>query len=835
MILTTRKRFISSSYLLMMLTVVMLMLNGIPAQAQSSSMNMNDLSKIQVDELTDAQIKQFISRAEESGMTQEQLEAAAMARGMPYSEITKLRDRINKIQQGRGKTTTVSNEMRGVSGQELSKRKDLFTNIMADTTTISKTTKESTGELKVFGSDLFNRENLTFEPSLNIPTPQNYQLGPGDELLIEIWGASQEEYRLQVTPEGYIKIANLSPLQVSGLTIEKATQLIKSRLSNIYAGMHGPNPNTFAQVSIGNLRSIKVNLAGEVEMPGTYTLPSLASVFNALYLAGGPGKEGSYRNISVIRENKLVATVDLYDFLLHGMPEKNIRLQDQDIIFVNPYQARVMLDGEVKKPAIYEVAGQETLSDVIGFAGGFKDDAYQDRIKIVRNTPTEKMIVDVQSAQFATTALKDGDEIQVDKILSRFKNRVTIRGAVYREGEFELTDGMTLKQLIARADGLRKDAFLPRASIYRLSSNLKMEMIPVNLVALMNGETAGIPLQREDVVNISSIFDLEEIYTVKINGAVKKPGTYPWVKALSLGELIRNSGGLLESASLAKVEIARRVRDKHATEPKPEVASIYTFALNQDLSLSDSASSFVLEPYDMIFIRKSPGYETQQLVQVEGEVAFPGQYSIANKGERISDLVNRAGGLTSDAYLPGASLIRQVKINEEQRTKALEALQYASGDSIQLEKTGMSKEQAIGIELSRILEKPHSDYDLILMEGDRLQVPKQLQTVRLSGALLYPVTVRFENNRSLRNYISHAGGFAEEARPSKAYVIYANGSVDRTKSFLFIRNYPKIEPGAEIVVPKKPEREKLSAQQAISISSAVASMALVLVTLIGKL
>ncbi len=457
---------------------------------------------------------------------------------MPYTEIVNLQKRIEKIKSGQSEDLLNPSEMRNLNlqrGSELSKKDDVFHNIVPDKLYDSLDNKSRETELDIFGKDLFNNKKLSFEPSLNIPTPQNYQLGPGDELVINIWGASQEDYRLQVSPEGYINISNLAPIQVSGLTMEKAGEIIKSRLANIYSGMKGLNPNTFAEVTIGNVRSIKINIAGEIKMPGTYTLPSLASAFNALYLAGGPGEKGSYRNISVIRENKRVAKLDLYDFLLHGLPEQNIRLQDQDIIFVNPYQERIRVEGEVKRPAIYEAVGSETIADVLRFAGGFNENAYKNRIKILRNSLKEKRILDIPSERYETTVLQDGDDIIVGKILSRYENRVIIKGAVYREGEYELTPGMTLNDLIQLADGLREDAFLPRASIYRLSPSLRTELIPVNLNSLNAGPANDILLQREDIINISSIFDLEESFNVSIKGDVKQPGEYPWVNNMTLG------------------------------------------------------------------------------------------------------------------------------------------------------------------------------------------------------------------------------------------------------------------------------------------------------------
>ncbi|MFW5821411.1 MAG: SLBB domain-containing protein, partial [Bacteroidota bacterium] len=695
--------------------------------------------------------------------------------------------------------------------------------------------KEEEKELGVFGQRLFKQKNLSFAPNLNIPTPKDYVLGPGDEILIEVYGASQESYALTINPEGWVRINNLGPVRLSGLTIEKARERLKNRLSNIYSGMKGSDPNTFAEIALGNLRSISVNVTGEVNMPGSYTLPSFATVFNALYLAAGPNENGSFRKIKLVRENDVIARVDLYDFLLSGIAKNNIRLQDQDIVFVEAYDSRVSLKGEVKRPAIYEIIQDESLADLIGYAGGFSENAFRGKLTLTRNTPVQKKIIDVNIQEYASTPVQNGDIILVGKILSRFENRVSVKGAVYREGDYQLREGMTLAGLIEKAQGLSKDVYLPQASLYRLQENMKMSVIPVDLEAVITGQTQ-IDLQAEDMLYVSSIFELEEELSLKISGEVQKEGEYPFYEGVNLGELIRMAGGLKESASLARLEVARRLKNREAIEKESRIAEVFTLQLPANLSLSSEAMSFKLEPNDVIFIRRSPGYEVQQLVSVEGEISFPGKYSLANNRERLSDLIKRSGGLTGEAYPPGATLFRKTEeASPEVREKVLTQLEQASEDTLQIANEEMDNEQAIGIDLPFILANPGSPEDLLLKDGDRLQIPTELQTVRLSGALLYPVTVKYEKDKSISYYIANAGGFNENALRSKTYVLYANGSVDRTRSFLGIRDYPKVEPGAEIIVPRKPEKERVSAQQAISISSAVASMALVLVTLIGRI
>lgn len=815
-----------------------------PALAQTpEEININDLSRIRVDDLSDEQVRQFVSRAEESGMTMSQLETAALSRGMSYAEIVKLRTRIRELDRGSEGNETVSREgqLRKPVESDLDRRQDFFEIITREETgdpgviLQEEKTEDAPEELQIFGSALFSQENLSFAPNLNIPTPKNYILGPGDEVIVEVYGASQESYSLLINPDGWVRISNIGPVLLSGLTIEQAGERLKNRLSGIYSGIGGNSPNTFMEVALGDLRSISINIAGEVNLPGSYTLPSFSTVFNALYLAGGPNEQGSYRSVQVVRDNELIAKIDLYDYLMKGIAKDNLRLQDQDIVFVEPYTHRVTMEGEVKRPALYEMVEGESLEDLIRFAGGFTGEAFTGRITLTRNTPEQKKIVDVPYGSFEETHIQNGDKVLVGKILSRFENRVTIKGAVYREGDYEFTVGMTLTDLIMKANGLRKDAYLAQASLYRQQENLKTQVIPVDLEEMITGP-ATLPLQSEDLIFVSSIFDLEEEFKVKISGEVQEQGDFPWYKGMNLGELLRMAGGLKESASLARLEIARRVKKREATEKLGTMAEVFTFALPENMSLSSEAMSFELEPFDIVFIRRSPGYEVQHLITMDGEISFPGQYSLTNNKERISDLISRAGGLTSEAYPPGATLYRKTgESSPEIRETIIRQLQATSEDTLQLMDEEMNEEQAIGIDLPFILSNPGTPADLFLKDGDRLVIPTEIQTVRVSGALLYPVTVKYQDNKGLYHYVANAGGFADNAHKKKTYVLYANGSVDRTRSFLGIRDYPAIQPGAEIIVPQKPEKERVGPQQAIATSSAIASLALVLVTLIGAL
>ena len=788
------------------------------AIAQDPSVMTRDLSQIRIDELSDEQILEIRQRAEESGLTESQMKAALIGRGFPPGEINKFENRLKLIDSGLSeeKTTDRSRQL----------EKDTLQSLDAEEFSIEF---EPGPESRIFGYELFRNEKLTFEPSLNIPTPVNYQLGPGDQLNIDIWGASQQNYQLTVTPDGNIYIENLGPIQVNALTIEQASDRIIERLKSIYSGLTGRNRNTYAQITLGNARSIKVHIFGEVNMPGTFTISSFAKVFNVLYASGGPTINGSLRNIELLRDNEVAAVLDIYDFLMYGKQDNNIRLQDQDIIKVNPYVSRIDITGEVKRQGLYELDRDEKLSDIVSFAGGFTDKAYQKTLTVYRNTDSERKILNISNQDLNLFAMHDGDSIPVARILKRFENRVTINGAVYRPGEYSIGDGITLNELLKIAEGPREDAFLNRALIYRTREDLSLEIIPVNLKPVITNDTS-ITLIKEDIVSIASIFDLREDFYLEIKGEINMEGIFPYMENTSLEDIIIMAGGLKESASLSKVEVARRIRAGDKEPENGKISEIFYFDIDKELNISSEAAGFSLEPFDQVFIRKSPGYEEAQSMIVEGEVLYPGTYILGSKSDRISDLIERAGGLTDEAYLEGAQLIRKLEVNQELREKALESLMSESEDSLQI-KVEESNEQAIGIDLNSIVEAPGSKYDLFLQEEDRLIIPKELQTVRLSGALLFPITVRYDDTYTFGKYIAMSGGFADNAKKKKTYVIYANGSVDRTGNFMGIKNYPDVAPGAEIVVPQKERKERMTTGEIIGISSALASMSLIIVTI----
>ena len=877
-------RFLSTLCLVLVMTVLYAQTEDELNQLQN--MTPAQLSTFNVDDLSDAQIQMFMDRLGESGLSEAEIELALESRGLPQAQVDKLKERMSKLQLGGMKTGTSLDRARTRETPQI--KEDDLVKILTDDFDEILDRDELEKHKRVFGYKIFNSENLTFEPNLNIPTPKDYILGPGDEVIIDVWGASEQTYQEFISPEGYIKISNLGPIYLNGMTIERASERIRARLTQIYSGLsarQGASPNTFAQVSLGQLRTITIHVIGEAQRPGSFNVSSLSTVAHALYLSGGPNYSGSMRKIEIIRDNKLSAEVDVYDFLMNGVLENNIVLRDGDIVRIRPYFNRIEVNGEVKREGIYETKEGEVFSKLIDYAGGFTENAYTKLIKVRRNEKGEKLFADLALDELDEIKTKNGDQVIVQGILQRYANRVQIKGAVFREGEYELIEGLTVKKLIELAEGLRGDAFMERGLIYRTNEDYSYSVIPFSIRNLLKGVENDLVLKREDLIQISSIYDLNDEQYVIVNGEVKQSGTYPYFHNMTVEDLIIRAGGLRESASGSMVEVARRIENSDIKETN-QTSEIFTFSISKSLELNTEDSKFTLMPYDQIFIRKSPGYEPQVTVKIEGEVLYPGMYALKKKNERISEIIKRAGGLTSEGYAQGATLIRRTefnppKTNEQLRlenlSQLLESVEKRSNeedftleseaellqqkrlqnvqneldeynenedlgigregirmkrerlteliekDSIDLAASALQYE-TIGIDLDEILKNPGSKYDLILQDGDIISIPRQLQTVRLRGELLYPITVRFDQGLSFRDYVSKAGGFSEDARKKKTYVLYANGSVDRTRKFLFFNNYPKIEAGAEIIVPKKPDKQPLTAS--------VATLALVIQQLV---
>jgi polysaccharide export outer membrane protein len=772
-------------------------------------------AKRKVEDLSDEEIASFFERAQSSGMTDAQLEKAAKAQGYTSSDIAKMRSRLTQIGDNKTKEKNTSakgksSSKRNVSGK-LSTKNGAKNADGEDTEDVVMEEEELVDSTKlpkkvIYGANLFNNKKLNFEPDLRIATPVNYTLGPDDELNIDIFGEVMDNYTVTVSPEGTVKILNLSPIYVNGLNVEAASARIVSRLRQLYQGLNRPGSGSSAIITLGNVRSIRVTLVGEVENPGSYTISSLATVFNALYLAGGPNENGSYRSIRVIRNNKVVRTLDLYDFLLKADQKDNIQLKDQDIIRVGDFDSHVELAGEVRRPMIFEAVKGETLKDILRYAGGFTDKAYTYSLNVRRNTSRELKLLNITQDEVATFQPQNGDSISVGKIIERYENRVTVTGAIFRPGVFAIENGLTtVKDLIKRAEGPRENAFLNRATISRRKENYDPEMISFDLGKVLRGELADIALHREDSLTVYSLDSLRENQRVSIFGEVNKPGIFEFRAGMKVADLVLMAKGFKEAASYAKIELSRRVITHGSDNAVKEKIQVKTFDIDGSLNISNEGSQFELKPFDIISIRRSPNYEVQRGVSIEGMVNYPGRYAIPKDDQKISDLIFEAGGLKPEGYLDGAILYRDSTV--------------------------------VGVKLSEVLKNPASKNNLLLMENDRLVIPRVLETIKLSGGVQNPIAIAYVEGNSLQDYLDGAGGYTEYADKKNVYVKAPNGISTKRRRVLFFRVNPKVVPGSEIVVPEFPTNMKkgMTTAEAVGLSSALVSVALTLTTLINNL
>lgn len=742
-----------------------------------------------VDELSDDQIQQFMKQAQESGMSEDQLMAAAAAKGFGSADISKFKDRMTKLQadkKGPVNTNTTDTERK--------------LNDTTSTKIVKQPIKEDSSAIrreKYYGLNLFNNKKIVFEPNLRIPTPKNYVLGTGDELNISITGFAAQTYKAKVSPEGTVQLDILSPIYVSGLTIEQASERIINRLKSRFAGLNSSGGGLYADITLGNIRSISVTVIGEALQPGTFTIPSLANVFNVLYACGGPSEIGSLRNIEVFRNGKVIRTLDVYDFLLHGDQKDNIILQDQDIIRIPYVDTRVSLLGEVRNPKIFEVKRGEKLKDVLAFAGGFKELAYSKTISLERATPTEKRIVSIDQNEIAAFTPQKGDIYTIGKILSRFENIVTIKGAVYREGNYELEKDITVKQLIARAEGLKQDAFKERILLKRERENLEPEIIPLNLSKILKGESEDIRLKLKDTLFIKSYKDLRERLTVSISGAINKAGTFEFADNMTVSDLVTMAGGFSDGASASKIEIARRIKADTFGIAKEQSIKIETIDVDRNLIGAESGK-LLLKPFDRVYVRILPRYEEQKNVSIAGEVFYPGPYALKDKTEKISDLIIKSGGLKSEADLGSAKFSRAGKV--------------------------------VGVDIVNIMQNKDDINNLVLNSGDALEIPRKKETVTITGQVYNATTVPYSVGLKFKDYINLAGGTTDSAYVKNAYVKYGNGRLDRTKSFLGIKTFPKVENGSEIIVPVR-RKYRWTPAERIAISTAVVSIATLLFTI----
>jgi len=794
-----------------------------------------EASDINVENLTDEQIQKIIDEMNSRGLTMEQAIQLAKARGASLAQIDQLTQRIRQIKLS-GKTSSSanssSNTTSGLKNQQKvpgenaqwnnAMQQDSMLYMGMDSLKQKKKDEISEKNKKIFGYQLFNRENLTFEPSVNIPVPADYVLGVGDEVVVNVWGASQQTYMLEVDNNGAINFPELGPVRVAGMNYSAAKELVNKRLTSIYNGMAGASPNTFAEVTIGNPRSIKVNVIGEAILPGTYTLPATASAFNALYLSGGPNENGSFRNIHVIRNNELFAQIDVYDYLINANTASNISLRDQDILFIPTYNKRVETTGSFKRNNIFELKEGENIQQLLAYSGGFNEDASQSRLLITRFDEGQYKLVDVEKTQFDSIQLKNGDLIRAEKVISRFENRLTIEGAVFRPGAYALDKDMKLSQLIQKAGGLREDYFARRGLIIRLDDQLYPTTIPFDVTEVLNGTNDPL-LKREDQVIIRDIFSIGERKTVRILGEVMKPGEFEYRKNMTLKDLVFLSGGMTEAASESYVEVARRNTYKEASVINSKMATLYQFNIDRNLQLSGKDGSFLLQPFDQVYIRKAPSYAVQQTVKIEGEVQYPGEYSISDKNERISDLIKRAGGLTPNAFAEGAKLQRFNDIQTKIQLEAIKEMQQQLDTTIRINPA--EEFTQLELRLGDILQNPGTSYDYFLRDQDQITVPMKTEEIWVTGEVLNPIGLAWEKGRGIKYYIDRSGGFSSEAKKGKAYVVYSNGTTRVTKSFI-VKNYPEVKPGSRIVVPAKPRRDKTdSTAKWLAITSAFSSLA----------
>ena len=773
--------------------------------------------------MSDNQVVEYVKTATAAGKSQKQIMTELAARGVTRAQAERIKKRYEEQQASEQTMGAVAKNRQRHSTdvtQEVSEGDmDLIAAEMGDPTEQST----AVAAKLVFGRNIFNSKNLTFAPSQNIATPANYKLGPGDEVIIDIWGANQNTIRQIISPDGYINVDNLGLVYLNGMSVSDADKYLRKELNKIYSGITGNDPTSEIKVTLGQIRTIQINVMGEVAVPGTYSLSSLSTIFHALYRAGGVSNLGSLRNISLMRNGKKVANVDIYDFILKGKTMSDVRLQEGDVIIVPPYEMLVDIQGNVKRPMFYEMKNGETVQTLIEYAGNFSGDAYTKNLRVTRQNGQEYQIFTVDNIDYSVFKLMDGDVLNIGAMLDRFANRLEIKGAVYRPGIYQYSGQVnTVKLLVEKAEGIMGDAFLGRAVLHREREDLTKEVIQVDLKNILNGTKPDIALKRNDVLYIPSIHDLQDLGTITVFGEVARPGSFPFAENTTLEDIIIQCGGLKESASSVRVDVSRRIKDSKGTQVSKEIGQMFSFAL-KDGFVVDGEQGFKLQPYDQVFVRRSPSYQTQVNVSVSGEVLYDGTYALTQKEERLSDLLTKAGGLTPYAYAKGARIVRRINAEERFRMeKVLDvARQSASGsDSIDIKKLDLGNVYFVGIDLEKAMKNPGSDADLVLREGDQLVIPEYNNTVRISGDVMYPNTVSYVKGKKLSYYIEQAGDYGQKAKKKRAFVIYMNGQVKKASKW----DSDLIQPGCEIIVPTK-DKNEFKLQNILSIATTSASLA----------
>lgn len=817
---------------------------------------------LMVSALTDQQVIDYIKKQSAAGKTEQQIGKELLAKGVTPDQAKRIKAKYEAQQRGeaadsRNYTSVNGDRRRGNS--ENSRQKDNVSTRRnyekgvsqsriqgepVDFTSVDDSyyNNDNNGLLyenvnlaidslnykEIYGHKIFNTQALSFEPSENLATPQNYRLGPGDEVIIDIWGTSEDHLREMISPEGSIMIAQIGPVYLNGMTISDANKHIKNAFSRKYAGMS--EAETDVQVTLGQVRTIQVDILGEVATPGTFRMSPFSSVFHALYLSGGINDIGSLRNIQVLRNNKKVAGVDIYEYLFNGKTNGNIRLQEGDVIIVPPYEQLVSIDGNVKRPMYYEIKPDETIKTILDYAGGFTGDAYSGMVRLERQSGTENELYNIERGEFGSYRLKDGDMITVGTILDRYANRVELKGAVYRPGMFAIgRDIRTVSDLIRKADGLTDNAYDDRALLYREGPDMQLQIIALDLKNIMAGISPDVELKRNDIIEISSIDDLTDRGDITIAGQVTNPGTYPYAENMTVEDIILQAGGLLEGASTARVDVSRRIVDPTSVTATQQLSHVYSVSIDGGFAVG-KGEHFVLKPYDRVVVRKSPGYGAQTTVEINGEVLFDGEYVLQRRNERVSELVKRAGGVIEGAYIKGASLSR--KLTEAEYIARKETLRLAmannqagQADSLALSKIEVSDTYNVGIDLQKALNNPGSTYDLVMQPGDVLYVPQEQSTVKITGDVMFPNAVVYEPGKKLSYYIDQAGGYGQQAKKGKVFIVYLNGTVAKAK-----KNTP-IEPGCQIIVPSKPKNSGTDWTKILTLATSFTSVATMAATI----
>jgi protein involved in polysaccharide export with SLBB domain len=772
-------------------------------------------------QMSDKQVIDYVKREHSKGTSEEQIAIYLTRRGVSKAQLERIKNQVESQQ-----LPSVTSEMSSAAIHKERVRGNPDEEITSGDFDIISSEMSS----GAFGRNIFNARNLTFNPNTNIPTPVDYRLGPGDEVIIDIWGASQNTVRQTISPEGRITVDRVGPIYLNGMTVKEANTYVQRKFAEVYAGL-GTGISQI-QLTLGQIRTIQINVMGEVAVPGTYSISSLSSVFHALYRAGGVNKIGSLRSVGLYRNNKLLRTLDVYEFLLNGKLNEDIRMTDGDMVIVPPYISLVDISGNVKRPMLYELKKNETIANLINYSGGFTGDAYTKKVRVTRNTNGENQIFTVLEGDFGSFKLKDKDVVTISSGFDLFENRVEILGAVYRPGYYEIGKGiLTVKDLVFAADSIRGDAFLNRAVLTREKDDFTTEVLSVDLGSILFGSGQNIALRKNDILYIPSVHDLKEYGDFVIFGAIARPGRYQYSENTTLEDLLVQAGGLLESASTVRVDIARRIIDPKSTTVNNTLAETISLGI-KDGFIVDGEKGFVLEPYDHVYVRRSPGYHVQKNVHLEGEVLFPGSYTLNKKTERVSDIIKRAGNLTPDAYAQGARLIRQRSSEEAFRSRmALQMAAQGGKDSIAVSTLDLRTSYSVGMDLKKALQYPGSDYDLVLREGDRLIIPEYENTVKIDGAVMYPNTVIYKTGEKLDYYINQAGGYSDKAKKSKAFVIHINGTVSKVKS----SDNKVIQPGSEIIIPTKDDSNKLTWKDITSIVPGLVSLTTMVALLINTM